>query len=134
VTDASPAILSIAVLAAFVLALGGGWLIAGKRDRKRGILMIVMAVVLIGNVLIWAAPVKAAAALPADVAAFVERRDACDHWRGEEPYDPMRAIEIARAIRETCTGSDRALKTLRRKYRADPAVLRRLTGYDAKIE
>ena len=28
--------------------------------------------------------------LPADVATFVERRDLCDHFRGEEPYDEQR--------------------------------------------
>lgn len=32
--------------------------------------------------------------LPADVRAFLERRLECDHWRGEEPYDPERAAEI----------------------------------------
>jgi len=57
-TDASPAILSIAMLAAFALAWGGLWLVVKKRDRKRGWLMVVMAVVLIGNVLIWVVPVQ----------------------------------------------------------------------------
>ena len=48
---------SIAMLACFTLALGGAWLIAKKRDRKRGILMLVAAAVLLGNVLIWVVPV-----------------------------------------------------------------------------
>jgi hypothetical protein len=50
------AALSIAMLAAFALVWGGAWLIAKRRDRKRGILMIVAAAVLIGNVLIWVVP------------------------------------------------------------------------------
>lgn len=54
--NAQPAILSIAVLASFALALGGGWLTAKRRERTRGALMIVMALVLLANVLIWAWP------------------------------------------------------------------------------
>jgi hypothetical protein len=47
------AALSLAVVAAFVLAAGGLYLVAKRRDTKQGVLMLVMAVVLIGNVLIW---------------------------------------------------------------------------------
>ena len=32
----------------------------------------------------------AQASRPSDVATFVERRDTCDHFRGEEPYDEGR--------------------------------------------
>jgi len=58
VTDASPAILSIAMIAALALAWGGAWLVVKKRDRKRGWLMVVMAAVLLANVLIWVVPVS----------------------------------------------------------------------------
>ena len=34
---------------------------------------------------------KPAAALPLAVIAFQQQRDACDHFRGEEPYDRQRA-------------------------------------------
>lgn len=51
-----PTLLSIAVLAIFALALGGVWLIAKRRDRTRGVLMVLAALVLLGNVLIWAWP------------------------------------------------------------------------------
>ena len=57
-TDAGPAILSIAVLASFALGGGGAWLVYSRRDRKRGLLMIVMALVLVGNVLIFALPAR----------------------------------------------------------------------------
>lgn len=50
--------LSLAMLAAFALLLGGGYLIARRRDRQRGALMIGVALVLIVNVLIWAWPVR----------------------------------------------------------------------------
>ena len=44
---------AVAMLAAFACLLGGGWLIATRRDRLKGALMLVMAAVLVGNVLIW---------------------------------------------------------------------------------
>jgi hypothetical protein len=45
--------LGIAMLAAFLLVAGGIVLIRRDHDRKRGILMIVAAAVLIANVAIW---------------------------------------------------------------------------------
>ena len=51
-----PALLSIAMLAAIALALGGTWTLAKRRDRKRGILMLLAALVLLANVLILAWP------------------------------------------------------------------------------
>jgi hypothetical protein len=52
----SELVLSIAMLAVFALGAGGAWLIVKARDRKRGVLMLVAALVLLGNVLIWAWP------------------------------------------------------------------------------
>jgi hypothetical protein len=46
-------LLSIAMIAAFLLGAGGVWMIAKARDRKKGALMLVAALVLLGNVLIW---------------------------------------------------------------------------------
>ena len=47
------AALSLAVLAALALALGGAWLVLARRIYKQGVLMLVAAVVLMANVLIW---------------------------------------------------------------------------------
>ena len=49
-------LLSIAMLASFALVLGGWRTITRGGDRLRGVLMIVAALVLLGNVLIWAWP------------------------------------------------------------------------------
>jgi len=49
-------ILSIVMLAVFALTWGGAWLILKARDRKRGALMLVAALVLLGNILIWTLP------------------------------------------------------------------------------
>ena len=46
-------LLSIAMLGTFTLAGGGGWLIAKRRDARKGSLMILAALVLLANVLIW---------------------------------------------------------------------------------
>lgn len=46
-------LLSILMVAAFLLAGGGLWLAAKRRDVNKGVLMLVCAAVLIGNVLIW---------------------------------------------------------------------------------
>ena len=45
--------LSLAVLAAFALTGGGLYLLVNRRDGKRGALMLVAALVLFANVLIW---------------------------------------------------------------------------------
>ena len=44
---------AVAMLAVFALLIGGGWLIAQRRDRRKGVLMLACAAVLLGNVLIW---------------------------------------------------------------------------------
>jgi hypothetical protein len=49
-------ILSLAVLAVFLLGGGGVWMIVRRGDRQKGMLMIFTAIVLLGNVLIIAAP------------------------------------------------------------------------------
>lgn len=46
-------LLSIAVLAAFALVAGGAWLLIKRNERKKGILMLIAAAVLFGNVLVW---------------------------------------------------------------------------------
>jgi hypothetical protein len=46
-------LLSILMIAAFLLAVGGGLLVARRRERLKGALMLVCAIVLIGNVLVW---------------------------------------------------------------------------------
>ena len=46
-------LLSIAMIAAFALGAGGLWLIARRSDPKKGALMLVAALVLLGNVAVW---------------------------------------------------------------------------------
>ena len=52
-TGIAAALLSIAMIAALALGAGGMWLLAKRRDTKRGLLMLGAAAVTLGNVLIW---------------------------------------------------------------------------------
>jgi hypothetical protein len=83
---------------------------------------------------VFAANAAAQDRLPADVARFVERRDGCDHFRGEEPYDDERRRFLEQRIRKLCIGTDRTLANLKKKYRDDRPVMDRLNAYEPKIE
>lgn len=48
--NAAPA---IAMLGAFACLFGGGCLVVKGKDRRKGVLLLVMAAVLVGNVLVW---------------------------------------------------------------------------------
>lgn len=72
--------------------------------------------------------------LPADVAAFVEQRDGCDHFRGEEPYDEERRAFLEQNMRELCTGTDMALARLKKKHEKSGSVMSVLNQYEEKIE
>jgi len=52
-TGLAPLLMSIVMIAAFLLTAGGIRLIAGRRDRRKGVLMLIAAAVAVGNVLIW---------------------------------------------------------------------------------
>ena len=46
-------ILSLVMIVAILLAVGGFHLILKRRDPRKGTLMVVAAIVFLGNVLIW---------------------------------------------------------------------------------
>jgi hypothetical protein len=74
---------------------------------------------------------------PSDVRAFMERRDICDHLRGEAgDYngDIEREKEINEGVAKFCTGTDRALALLRMKHVDNQPVLEMLSKYEFRIE
>lgn len=73
-------------------------------------------------------------ALPPDVRRFVQRRDLCDHFRGEEPYDAERRAFLEARTREFCTGTDAELDSLKRKHKRRREVMERLAEYEVTIE
>jgi hypothetical protein len=81
-----------------------------------------------------AAEKEAAFKLPVDVASFKERRDACDHFRGEESYDQERRKFLVESLEKYCTGTDRELAALKAKYKSNKTVIDVLREYEEKIE
>lgn len=51
---------SIAMIVAVLLAIGGVYLVARRRDVKRGVLMLLVAAVIVANVVIWTLPLPVA--------------------------------------------------------------------------
>ncbi len=82
---------------------------------------------------IAAAPVSRTA-LPSDVAAFVERRDSCEHFAGEEGYDAERAAFLTKQIVELCTGSKKQLIALRKKYSGNAPAIAALRQYTLDLD
>ena len=74
------------------------------------------------------------APLPVAIVAFRERRDACDHFRGEDAYDAKRAAFLAAEVAKACAGTDRALADLRQRHAGDARALAALKDYENKVE
>ena len=73
-------------------------------------------------------------ALPEDVVVFSEKRDGCDHFRGEYPYNEERRKFLLKNITELCTGTDSDLVKLKEKYKENSLVLEKLASYEKSIE
>ena len=77
---------------------------------------------------------------PDDIRAFVDDRDACDHWRGEPIPGPEddpeqdRKKQILAGIEESCTGTDKRLAALKAAYANDPSMMQLLDEYETDIE
>ncbi len=52
-SDFSPAAMALGMIAGFLLIAAGTKLVLDRQTRRRGVLMIVAALVLIMNVMIW---------------------------------------------------------------------------------
>lgn len=72
--------------------------------------------------------------LPAEIITFREKRDLCDHFRGEEVYDAKRAAVLAAEVAKNCRGTDRALADLRQLYANNAKLLAALKDYEDKVE
>jgi len=72
--------------------------------------------------------------LPPDVVAFVERRQACDHFRGEEPYDAERRAFLDGQVRALCQEMDAELARLRAVYKSRADVVEQLQMFEEGIE
>jgi hypothetical protein len=78
--------------------------------------------------------VALAADVPKEMAKFIQRRESCDRWRGEDGYNKKRQADINRAICQACTGTDAELKRLKRKFKNRPDIQARLNNFEPQIE
>ena len=79
-------------------------------------------------------PAAVAKEHPIDLRTFLERREECDHWRGEASPDKARQRDIDRAVCRTCAGTDAQLARLKKKYRNNDAVMDLLDELEDRIE
>lgn len=83
---------------------------------------------------------SSAKSLPREVRDFIERREVCDHFRGEpvpEPEDDPESVrrkQIETALKRFCTGTDAELARLRARYRNNAAVTAALADFEDEIE
>lgn len=94
------------------------------------LLLCLMCIAPLGH----AAEKEAVPEVPADVADFKERRDLCDHFRGEEPYDYERRRFLEENLKRYCTGTDKELASLKATYRNNKSVMDVLEKYEETIE
>ena len=71
------------------------------------------------------------AKIPDDVTKFIEKREGCNHFRGEPAYDDDRRDFLLEQISALCTGTDAELSALKSKYKT---VLNLLSEYEEDIE
>jgi hypothetical protein len=67
---------------------------------------------------------------------FIDRREGCDHMRGEmpDPGEKRHTKEVSREIEKLCKGTDKRLAQLKKKYASDVLVIRRLNEFEGIIE
>jgi hypothetical protein len=93
---------------------------------------LIVAIIVLGFSTAFANEVPAQ--LPQDVSSFIEKRDLCDHFRGEDPYDEERRAFLEENLVKFCTGTDAALAELKQKYHNNPSIMDVLNRYEDKIE
>ena len=65
--------------------------------------------------------------LPPSVRVFIQREADCNHWAGEEGYDPARTTQINAAVTKlNCQALDADEARLKRRYGHRARVLRAL--------
>ncbi|WAC71254.1 hypothetical protein OU995_16850 [Roseateles sp. SL47] len=81
-------------------------------------------------------PTAQPSADPVALKAFLERREVCDHLRGEipEPGDQEAIDEVIASINKYCDGTDAELARLKRAHGGDATVKKQLDALEPCIE
>jgi hypothetical protein len=74
-----------------------------------------------------------------EVEAFIRDRDTCDHFRGEPsegntPEQIERREFIFESLEIFCPGTDRRLSALKKRYKNNSDVMKRLNKHEERIE
>lgn len=71
-----------------------------------------------------------------DLDTFLERREICDHLRGEVPEPGDRAVmdEFNRQINTYCKGTDAQLQQMKRRLAGNPRAMEKLNDLEPGIE
>lgn len=95
---------------------------------KKGLLLILLGFLLQN--------VSMANTFPQDVTDFIDRREACDHFRGEYSGEPEidEGRNLYAQLEENCKGTDQQLSDLKKKYKNNAAVMEQLNEYEESIE
>ncbi len=72
--------------------------------------------------------------MPADVRAFLERENTCQHFAGEEAYDAARKRDLEAASAEFCDGRERRFEALYERYFDDCAIRHALIGVGKRYD
>lgn len=77
--------------------------------------------------------------LPKEVKSFIAERNICDHFRGEpfegnSPEQIERRKFIADSLDIYCSGTDKRLAALKRRYKRNPEAMSKLNQYEERIE
>jgi len=88
------------------------------------------------SLLMPVAPSLADEPRPSDVQRFIDRREGCDHMRGEVPEhgEKQRMREVNREIEKLCKGTDKKLVQLKKKHAMNLSVMRRLDAFEPGLE
>lgn len=91
---------------------------------------------ILSTLAILTGPLYADGMIPDEVEKFISRREGCDHFRGEipEPDQRARMREVEREIRRLCTGTDKQLARLKKKYASKPQIMAMLNEFEPVIE
>jgi hypothetical protein len=81
----------------------------------------------------------AKSAYPKDIQSFVESRDVCDQFRGEpvegdSAEQKDRRMFVIQEMKRYCHGTDDRLNALKKKYSKNRQVMKKLDGYENKVE
>jgi hypothetical protein len=90
--------------------------------------------------LLLAGTAWAGVAYSPEISEYIERREACEHFRqepwpeGQTVQDKERREFLVSQLQRYCAGTDQAIQELKQKYGNDPAVIDRLDKYEFPIE